>query len=259
MSVSTEMISKEKVQLAKSWLKRTYMQAALAIVVFLTMASLIKSRKQAIGVYIDRPYTHGFTAEPFSLGAIRFFNEHLRLFTTNCMCNKFLVGSINRNGYSVGCLDSYTQSNCLVYSFGSDGQFEYENDTYDKFGCEVHTVNADRFPSPDYIQFHQAKVGACANCRSVASILEGNGHLNTTISALKVDVAGGEWDILDDIFADNVNQVQLVIHKPNFERMSHLDRFGDRFCLVDTNIYIMGHEMLNLVFVNKKLMKPMRA
>ncbi|KAI8060028.1 methyltransferase domain-containing protein [Gongronella butleri] len=250
-------VSKEKVEFAKTYLKRTYVQAALAFVVLLTMIGIVKSRKQPIGVYIDSSYMHDFTEAPYDAMIVRTFNEHLRLFTTNCMCRKIAVGNINRDGYLVGCFDPYTQPNCLVYSFGSKNEYNYENAVFSEFGCEMHAVNTERYPAPPHVQFHKAKFGNCPDCQSVSSILKDNGHLNTTISALRIDVEGREWDILDQIFLDNVNQIQMEIHAPNYERMRHLDRFRDRFCLVDTNTNVMGREVLKLVFVNKNLMKSM--
>ncbi|KAI8064543.1 methyltransferase domain-containing protein [Gongronella butleri] len=249
--------SKNKLLLTKSFFKRTYVQAVLLIVVFCAMIGYLKPRKEAIGQYIERSYMHDFTAERFDQRRAIEANEWLRLFTTNCLCEKILLGNINKDGYKIACPEPYYAPDCLVYSFGSNGNFEYEMSVLNEFNCRIHTIDQDKYPSIANVEFTQAKIGKCSNCRTVKSIIRSNGHLNSTISALKIDIEGSEWDVLDDVFADNVNQIQMEIHSPTFERMRDLDRFRDRFCLVDTNINLMGRHVLELVFVNKKLMKEM--
>ncbi|KAI8060027.1 methyltransferase domain-containing protein [Gongronella butleri] len=225
------------------------------------MIGLMRPRgmNDSIGQYVDRSYMHDYTSEPFDLRAVRATNEFLRLFTTNCMCHKILIGDINKDGYKIGCFEPYDRPDCLVYSFGSDGNFDYELGVFNEFGCEIHTVDKEKFPSVHNLEFTQAEIGTCSNCRSVRHILEGNGHWNRTISALKIDIEGSEWEMLDEVFTNNVNQVQMEIHNPTYEKMRELDRFSDRFCLVDTNINIAGRQNLELVFVNKNLMKEMNV
>lgn len=38
-------------------------------------------------------------------------------------------------------------SNCLVYSFGSNGNFIFEKDLLSRYGCEIHIFDFDNFTS----------------------------------------------------------------------------------------------------------------
>jgi hypothetical protein len=184
-------------------------------------------------------------------------SEYSRLFKTNCMCNKMVVGDLYTDGYKIGCLDFFERQKrngekCIVYSLGSDGNYVYESAIHNQFGCEIHTFDKNKFDLPGYINFHEATIGKCPECTSINTLLKNNNHTFTPINAFKIDIEGAEWDNLADVFNENFQQVQMEVHSTNFDRLKQLDDFSDNWCLADINPNILSSHCLELLFVNKR-------
>jgi len=130
------------------------------------------------------------------------------------------------DGAKFVCMDDLLvdiQNNeCLIYSFGIDKDWTFE-DAMSFFGCKVyaHDPTVD-FPKQRSKNVFFEKVGLASkfdkenNLKDLKSILAGNGHTNSKISYLKMDIE--EYEIeglsawLNSGALDNVNQIGLEFH-----------------------------------------------
>lgn len=208
-----------------------------------------------IGFYIsdNDKFMYEIENKQFMEKYVKQINEYMRLFKTNCVCNKIVIGNLYDDGYKIGCLDSFRMDkNCIVYSLGSKGEFDYEKEIYNRFGCEIYTMDQDEYSSPPYVNFEKAKIGKCQGCKTISNVLSDNNHLNKKINAFKIDIEGYEWELLDEIFNDNFQQIQIEIHNPTYENMKNLSLYSDDWCLTDVNPNVLSGCCVELVFLNKK-------
>lgn len=130
------------------------------------------------------------------------------------------------DGGKFTCMDDLLvdiQNNeCLIYSFGIDKDWTFE-DAMSDFGCKVYahdpTVN---FPRHRGANIFFEKVGLASkedlrnNLKDLKSILARNGHSESKISYLKMDIE--EYEIeglsawLESGALDNVDQIGLEFH-----------------------------------------------
>ena len=111
---------------------------------------------------------------------------------------------------------------CLIYSFGIDEDWSFE-DVMSKVGCKIYAHD----PTVDYPRKRSEniffeKVGVASktdlknNLKDLKSILSGNGHTNTKISYLKMDIEEYELEGLPAWLKsgalDNVDQIGLEFH-----------------------------------------------
>jgi hypothetical protein len=115
---------------------------------------------------------------------------------------------------------------CLIYSFGSNGQFEFEVDMHDRFGCEIHTFDctlARPGHAPSYVNYHQWCLGAPHPDPSVAvymsywQMVEKLGFTKREPLLVKMDIEGYEWIFFGEYFAPNspiprITQFLVEIH-----------------------------------------------
>lgn len=89
-------------------------------------------------------------------------------------------------------------SGCVVYSFGSNGEFSFEEAVHAMApGCEIHTVDpAPHTQAPPFLHYHQGSMGAreSPGVFTTASLMR---HLNhTSVTLLKMDCEGCEFGAL---------------------------------------------------------------
>jgi len=143
-----------------------------------------------------------------------------------CRVLKRIGGLWNRrqvDGDKFICLDNFDKmanKDCYIYTFGISNDWTFE-DIMDKVGCKIfsydHTVD---FPSTRGKNIHFKKIGLGdgEHLQSLTNIIAANGHQNTTIEYLKIDIEGYEFsdaglrDWLDSGALDNVNQIALELH-----------------------------------------------
>eukprot|EP00090_Calanus_glacialis_P001572 TRINITY_DN11142_c0_g1_i1.p1 TRINITY_DN11142_c0_g1~~TRINITY_DN11142_c0_g1_i1.p1 ORF type:complete len:285 (+),score=58.91 TRINITY_DN11142_c0_g1_i1:108-962(+) len=119
------------------------------------------------------------------------------------------------------CMDNLMLGNqCLIYSFGVAHEYSFE-EFMDSRGCEIHAYD----PTVD----HPAKLGqniyftklglsnaTSENMDTLANILTRNGHTNTVVEYLKIDIEGHELSGFSNWLATgalrNVNQMALELH-----------------------------------------------
>lgn len=138
------------------------------------------------------------------------------------------------DGDKYACLDQkfslVNSNNCLVYSFGINYDWSFD-EAMEEFGCEVHSFD----PSIDYregkrspgITFHHIGIGRNHHLNvynwsihTLDEVMIQLGHENRTIQYLKMDVEGGEFDMLaqqlvdnrGDFVLDRVEQIGFELH-----------------------------------------------
>jgi hypothetical protein len=114
---------------------------------------------------------------------------------------------------------------CLVYSFGSNAQFEFEEAMYERFGCEIHTFDctlAKPANCPSFVHYHKW----CLNAGSTDpnseymnywQMVEKLKHTNREPLLVKMDIEGWEWTFFSEYFAPNskiprITQFLVEVH-----------------------------------------------
>ena len=149
--------------------------------------------------------------------------------TIQYQCRQIVrFGTTTDGGWDV-CLDKQFRpsSQCLVYSFGINDNWSFDEEISTIFGCKVFSFDpsldlANHTHSPG-VQFY--RMGISGNdtikqgernpwiLRSLKTILNNFGHLDRKIDILKMDVEFAEWEALPNMIATGVlkNVVQLYI------------------------------------------------
>lgn len=142
--------------------------------------------------------------------------------------------------------DGSKQSDCLVYSVGSEGRYGFEDSLVDLLGpdtvCEIHVFDPGNYSRPENarrnIHYHAWGLKSSydksqptfdgATFMSFPDILRTLGHENRTIDILKVDCEWCEWYSYKDwIQHGDVRQLLMETHHlPYFERTTHWAREG---------------------------------
>jgi hypothetical protein len=142
----------------------------------------------------------------------------------------------------------YLGEHCLIYSFGSNDEFSFE-DAVHHFNprCEIHTfdpVVSQPVNKPSYVQFHPWGMGAhdsaADSIYTLPTIMSQLGHTN--VSILKIDCEGCELDAFDTPgFPSHSGTVQQILMEVHFdgkpERMHRLFNF-----LADSGYAIVSKE-----------------
>lgn len=113
---------------------------------------------------------------------------------------------------------------CLVYSIGSNGQYDFEKSIHDKLNpnCEIHTMDRNhwrqynRGAPPKYVNYHIKTIGEAPNT-PVDSLITELGHSGREIDIFKIDCEGCEWRTYKSWFGANTNirQILVEIHGTN--------------------------------------------
>jgi len=120
------------------------------------------------------------------------------------------------------CMDSYTPTNCLIYSFGISTMWEFE-DIMDSLKCKVRAYDPTvSFPSlrGERISFQQLGVAAkrdeATKMETLKDLMVKNGEDKSKIFYLKVDIEGYELDALPEWIhsgaLEKVDQMALELH-----------------------------------------------
>jgi len=127
---------------------------------------------------------------------------------------------------------------CLLYSIGSNGQFDFETAVHNDISelCEIHTVDLhdwkfyDKSQPPDFVQYHVHEVGP-PPATTIPSLVDELGHNGRTIDIFKIDCEGCEWDTYQSWFDGNnvlIRQVLVELHGPfdtDFEKAHNFMKF----------------------------------
>ncbi|KAL4226914.1 hypothetical protein ACF0H5_014892 [Mactra antiquata] len=150
--------------------------------------------------------------------------------TIQYLChNQKRLGSIKDGGKEVCFDDSYRPRNpCLVYSFGSNYQFDFEIDVHRHFRCEIHTFDPSMREvgkgTNTFTKFHSYGLGAGDiydtrkkwEKKRLTTIIKELGHSERYIDILKIDIEGDEWSAIPDIIQSGVlfrvRQLCIEVH-----------------------------------------------
>ena len=113
--------------------------------------------------------------------------------------------------------------NCLVYRAGSRGEFSFEFELKQAMPhCEIHTFDMDKYLCSNNIcSFHHIVLGdgnVPRGSKSWLMVLKGLQHSHRVVDILKIDIDGGEYIFLANMFKQNVTrnfprQILVEIHK----------------------------------------------
>ncbi|XP_074661220.1 putative methyltransferase-like protein 24 isoform X2 [Tubulanus polymorphus] len=150
--------------------------------------------------------------------------------------NRKRYGNQNDGGWEI-CLDAgfQIQAPCLVYSFGINNDFSFDDSIDKQMGCEIHAYDPSMAVNDHKrgknINFH--KVGISNEdsrqvswiMRKVSSLIHGLGHQNRIIDYMKMDVEYSEWKAMEkmleeDVFK-NIRQFAVEIHLPSLDILGY--------------------------------------
>lgn len=113
---------------------------------------------------------------------------------------------------------------CLVYSIGSNGQYDFEEGVHSQVSssCEIHTIDRNNWttytnqPPPDYVNFHVYRVGNPPKGTQVSTIMNALGHSKRVIDIFKIDCEGCEWTTFESWITSGVyiRQILIEVHPP---------------------------------------------
>ena len=151
------------------------------------------------------------------------------------------------------------ETNLLIYSFGSNGDFSFERAVKEQLpGGEIHTFDIGVFRCPDNVcTFHQARLGngKTPGSKSLPMIINELGHAKRKIHLLKVDIEGSEFSLFEELFkssASNTSEVPYIrqilfeIHLEGARGEESSRRTHRLFELLRANHYAIFHKEANL-------------
>eukprot|EP00884_Botryococcus_braunii_P008595 jgi/Botrbrau1/17737/Bobra.0127s0002.1 len=151
-----------------------------------------------------------------------------------------VLADLGDNGKWVCGLRTLLQKpDCIVYSFGSNGEVSFEQGILDSTNCEIHVFDPTLGPEAKATvealprtHFHEYGLGGREGLvkssaqltmgrltgdfaiKRLGTIMQELGH--TWVDVLKVDIEGSEWDFLEDILAQPgpvpFTQLQIEFH-----------------------------------------------
>lgn len=147
-----------------------------------------------------------------------------------------------------------SQEPCLLYSVGSNGNYQWEDGMYWETDglCEIHVFDY----SQDYsrrknpgrnIHFHRwglygsSQPARGAVWKTLPQIIHALGHQGRTIDILKIDCEGCEWESFQDWIALDIRQILIETHSLPENKTLGL-KFFDSFI---QNNYLMFSKEVN--------------
>jgi len=123
------------------------------------------------------------------------------------------------DGGKQACVPKVKQPDCLIYSFGSNNQWDFEISARENFGCEIHTfdctIKGRVKGKPDFVHFHPFCVGGSnvtgEDLYTYNQIVEKLGHTDRQVLVLKVDIEGWEWHFFPDYLTSPYPRAKQIL------------------------------------------------
>ncbi|XP_071125468.1 uncharacterized protein [Mytilus edulis] len=146
------------------------------------------------------------------------------------------LGNIKDGGWEV-CNDIRFRPRhpCLVYSFGINWDWGFDEEVVETYDCEVHSFDPSMIYSGKRPNIHFHRIGLINkrnfydfkrkwNMTTLDDIRTTLGHAARKIDILKIDIEWDEWIVLPNVIKTGVlkyvTQILLELHSPgNLERM----------------------------------------
>lgn len=155
------------------------------------------------------------------------FFSHIQSLQIKCPA-KTRIGRNEDGGWDACIAGPFNVSRpCLVYSIGMGGEWSFDHMITGTYKCldmayDPTLGKGDHKPN-ELLWFYNTGLGIANvvnahnwKLRTFGSLLKDNGHLNSTIDILKMDIEYAEWESLEAIFAEqslrNVKQLMVEFH-----------------------------------------------
>eukprot|EP00386_Alphamonas_edax_P003418 GDKI01010419.1.p1 GENE.GDKI01010419.1~~GDKI01010419.1.p1 ORF type:complete len:360 (-),score=67.61 GDKI01010419.1:28-1107(-) len=151
---------------------------------------------------------------------------------------------------------------CLVYSFGSENKFDFEEAIYAELGCEIHTFDHTIGPNPSnkpaFVNFHPWGIDARDHnpLFTLETIIKRLGHEKRKIDIFKIDVEGYEYSTLTPLLQQKkwrkdppIQQVLIELHVRPTSRMAQTADDTRKFfrAMADAG-YVITHKEPNIEY-----------
>ncbi|KAK3601533.1 hypothetical protein CHS0354_027675 [Potamilus streckersoni] len=170
---------------------------------------------------------------------------HSYINSLQVLCRRVVrVGFLEDGGWEI-CEDSNYRPHrpCLVYSFGINYDYSFDDDIVRRYGCEVHSFDPSMRNESDHRRgalgyFHNLGLGdfnqvnpSGWQLKRLGTIQKELGHTNKKIDVLKMDIEEWEWRTIPDMLKSgalsNVQQFVTELHiNLHFEPMEEAYKMG---------------------------------
>jgi len=139
--------------------------------------------------------------------------------THECTMGEDRVGDIGDGGkWICGMTNLLQVDDCVVYSLGSNGKHDFEDDILKYTPCEVHVFDMDDFSYVFFgtrARFHKSKIGdGTKGTDSIDGWMRKLGHDH--IDVLKIDIEGSEYDAFESLSKMTpqpwIGQILIEVH-----------------------------------------------
>ncbi|XP_067678476.1 uncharacterized protein [Haliotis asinina] len=183
------------------------------------------------------------------------FHNYVIVLQTKCAIIAHM-GRRGHGGWDVCHADGYrTERPCLMYSFGFDSDFSFEDDVAKRYGCETHYFDPkmkvmDGLKRQSGVTIHaltlssdNGRTPSGWKVRTLATVKNELFHTEV-INILKVDIEDNEWRAIPEMFQsgvmDKVNQFLLEIHVLSQSRTEPTKDEYINYLMLMRDIYIGG-------------------
>ena len=173
----------------------------------------------------------------------RLYTSRFNSLRARC-ANVVRVGASTDGGKLV-CTDTFLDEGCVVYSLGSNLEFSFELDAYNKLGCEIFTFDCtvgevENASIPSNIQFHPWCIGGQDERKVISSNFGHTGEFgqylsletvmrklnHSRIDLLKMDIERHELSVIKSLSKPNApRQVVFETHLHNAYGIWHRPMF----------------------------------
>lgn len=150
-----------------------------------------------------------------------------------------------------------TREGCLIYSIGSNGQYDFEESVHAQISdaCEIHTIDINNWTHytqtapPKYVNYHIHKIGP-EPATPLPKLVDLLGHRGREIDILKIDCEGCEWSTYEAWFDAGVNirQILVEVHTDSVaNREATASNVHKFFKLLFDLGYVVFHKEANII------------